>query len=202
MRDRDGNLNIPTEPVFSFRGQGDNQVAFGRSSFTHLAEHRKKNALAGGGKSGRDRQESDSQMPLTAILPTMTNSVNCRRLRSMPKPDEREIAYEPDAAEAQATALFAKQAERLRAEVPIAKVVSGYTKLRRTKKRFLGYCPLHEGTKPTLRVEPRTNTFHCFNCGAGGDAIRFLQEVEYLTYGQALEALEKIRYSDEQPDDA
>jgi DNA primase len=98
--------------------------------------------------------------------------------------------------------MFAKQAERLRAEVPIAKVVGGYVKLRPTKKRLLGYCPLHEETRPTLRVDPRTNTFRCFSCGAGGDAIAFLQEVEYLTFGQALEALENIRYSDEQPDAA
>ena len=48
-----------------------------------------------------------------------------------------------------------------------------------------------------LRVYPQTNTFRCLFCGAAGDAIDFLEQVAGLTYGQALEALETILYSDE-----
>jgi DNA primase len=117
----------------------------------------------------------------------------------MLEPNNGETAFEREAAE-KAHPLFARQAERLRQEVPIAKVIGEYTKLRRTKKRLVGYCPLHEESKPTLRVDPRTNTFQCSGCGVSGDAIRFLQEVEYLTFGQALETLEKIRYADDYAD--
>lgn len=133
----------------------------------------------------------------------MTNRASCRRLHGMLKPHERETAHEPEGSEPQESpTLFAKQAERLRAEVPITKVIGKYTKLRRTKNRLVGRCPLHDEPNPTLTVDPRTNTFQCFGCGADGDGITFLKRVEGLTYGQALEALENIRYSDEYPDAA
>jgi DNA primase len=117
--------------------------------------------------------------------------------------NEEETAHQPEGSEPQESrTLFAKQAERLRAEVPIAKVIGEYTKLRRTRKRLLGWCPLHEEAIPTLRIDLRTNTFQCFGCGAGGDVITFLERVEGLTYSQALEELERIKYSDEHRDAA
>jgi hypothetical protein len=92
-----------------------------------------------------------------------------------------------------------KRAERLKSEVPITRVVGKYTTLRHSGAEFIGRCPLHEDKHPSLRVYPATNSFHCFGCGEGGDALTFLQKKESLTFGQALEALEKIRYSDEYP---
>lgn len=106
-----------------------------------------------------------------------------------------------EADESSAAARFAKRAERIKAALPIAKVIGECTGLR-GRRRLLGRCPLHEEPNPTLRVYPKTNRFECFFCGAKGDAINFLEIVEGLTYGQALEALEKIQYSDEQRDAA
>lgn len=42
-------------------------------------------------------------------------------------------------------------------------------------------CPFHEDDKPSCRVYPETNTFHCFGCGAKGDAIEFIQKKETST---------------------
>jgi len=92
-----------------------------------------------------------------------------------------------------------KRAERLKSEVPITRVIGMYTTLRHSGPEFVGRCPLHEDKRPSLRVYPETNYFHCFGCGEGGDVLTFLQKKESLTFGQALEALEKIRYSDEYP---
>jgi DNA primase len=92
-----------------------------------------------------------------------------------------------------------KRAERLKSEVPIARVIGRYTTLRHSGDQLLGRCPLHEDKHPSLHVYPETNSFHCFGCGVGGDALSFLEKRENLTFGQALEALEKIRYSDEYP---
>ncbi len=86
--------------------------------------------------------------------------------------------------------------DRLKAEVPIARVIGEHTRLRKSGKRLTGACPLHERPNPTLAVYPKENTFRCFGCGAEGDAIKFLELREGLTFGQAIEALEKIRYSD------
>jgi hypothetical protein len=92
-----------------------------------------------------------------------------------------------------------KRAERLKSDVPIARVIGMYTTLRHSGAEFVGRCPLHEDKHPSLHVYPATNTFHCFGCGEGGDVLTFLQKKESQTFGQALEALEKIRYSDEYP---
>lgn len=92
-----------------------------------------------------------------------------------------------------------KRAERLKSEVPITRVIGRYTTLRHAGADFVGGCPLHEDKQPSLHVYPATKSFHCFGCGEGGDVLTFLQKKENLTFGQALEALEKIRYSDEYP---
>ncbi len=46
-------------------------------------------------------------------------------------------------------------------------------------------CPFHRDKRPSLKIYPRTNSFYCFGCGAGGDVIRFVQLMENTT---ALEA--------------
>jgi DNA primase len=97
---------------------------------------------------------------------------------------------------------FSKQAERLLREVPIARVVGEYTPLHKSKKGLAGNCPRHHEVHRTLRLDPRSNTFYCSFCGMRGDALTFLEKVEELTRGQALEALERIKYSDEYRDAA
>lgn len=92
---------------------------------------------------------------------------------------------------------FLKLAQRLNAEVPISRVIGGYTTLREENDHMVGRCPLHEERIASLHVYPQTNTFHCFDCGAGGDIITFVEKAENLTFGQALEALENIRYTDD-----
>jgi hypothetical protein len=92
-----------------------------------------------------------------------------------------------------------KRAVRLKSEVRIAEVIGRYTTLRPSGGHFIGRCPLHEDRHPSLHVYPEGESFHCFGCGVGGDVITFLQEKEHLTFGQALERLEKIRYSHEYP---
>lgn len=94
---------------------------------------------------------------------------------------------------------FLKRAQRLNAEMPIARVIGAYTTLRQENDHMLGRCPLHEERTASLHVYPQTNTFHCFGCGAGGDVITFVEKAKNLTFGQALEALENIRYSDDFP---
>jgi hypothetical protein len=92
-----------------------------------------------------------------------------------------------------------KRAERLKSEVSIVSVIGRFTTLRRAGDHLLGRCPLHEDKHPSLHIYPETQSFHCFGCGEGGDVLTFLEKKENLTFGQALEALEKIRYSNEYP---
>ncbi|MDD4193012.1 MAG: CHC2 zinc finger domain-containing protein, partial [Mangrovibacterium sp.] len=47
-------------------------------------------------------------------------------------------------------------------------------------------CPFHEDEKPSMKIYPDTNTFHCFGCGCSGDTIEFIQQKEQCTKHEAI----------------
>lgn len=55
--------------------------------------------------------------------------------------------------------------------------------------RWLGLCPFHPDRRPSLLVDERDEHFHCFGCGAHGDAIAFLRRREGLTFREACRRL-------------
>jgi len=81
--------------------------------------------------------------------------------------------------------------ERLKRAVPIEKVIGDYVTLRPSGKNLAGLCPLHEDHSPSLAVYPATGTFRCYGCGKHGDAVSFIQEVEHMSFIQALDALDR-----------
>jgi len=81
-----------------------------------------------------------------------------------------------------------KNADQIRAEANIIDVVGKHVTLKRRGVTFVGLCPFHNENSPSFTVFPTTNTFKCFGCGVGGDAIHFLMEKEGLTFPEALEA--------------
>jgi DNA primase len=50
-----------------------------------------------------------------------------------------------------------------------------------------GLCPFHDEKTPSLSVAPARGVYHCFGCGVGGDALRFLMEIDHLTFPEAVE---------------
>jgi DNA primase len=82
---------------------------------------------------------------------------------------------------------------RLKASVSLAKLVQARgVELRRVGKDLVGRCPLHEGdSDPSLHVtEGEPDLFHCFGCGAGGDALSWLQKTEgNISFRHAVELL-------------
>jgi CHC2 zinc finger/Toprim-like len=87
------------------------------------------------------------------------------------------------------TSKLREEAERLKREVPIADVVEYYVELRCAGKTCAGRCPFHNDRKPSFTIYPDQGTFHCFGCGAHGDALTFLQKVEGWSFRQALRML-------------
>lgn len=82
--------------------------------------------------------------------------------------------------------------ERVKTAVPIEEVIGQYVAIQKSGERFIGLCPFHEERRPSFTVFPSTRSFFCFGCSAHGDVISFLQQVEHLTFTQALEALEQF----------
>lgn len=52
-------------------------------------------------------------------------------------------------------------------------------------------CPLHNGINHNLAVYPKTNSFYCFNCGAGGDLIKFVSLYLNISYHEAMQKIDR-----------
>jgi DNA primase len=76
--------------------------------------------------------------------------------------------------------------EELRRRVDIVDVVSEYVQLRRSGKSFVGLCPFHNERTPSFTVSPDRQLYYCFGCGAGGTVIRFVMDIEGLTFIEAV----------------
>ena len=85
--------------------------------------------------------------------------------------------------------------EEIKQRISFFEICSEYLELKQSGKNFSGLCPFHQEKTPSFIVFPRNQNYHCFGCGAHGDAIRFLQEYEKLSY---VEAIEKLAETDEQ----
>jgi DNA primase len=78
----------------------------------------------------------------------------------------------------------------VRERSPIADVVGEYLQLRPAGGGSLkGLCPFHEERTPSFNVTPGKELYHCFSCGAGGDVIKFVMELEHLAFTEAIERL-------------
>ena len=77
----------------------------------------------------------------------------------------------------------------LQDRVDIAAVVGSRVTLKKGGKDLLGLCPFHDEKTPSFTVSPAKNMYYCFGCGAGGDAIKFLEEFEGLSFTEAVESL-------------
>ena len=70
-------------------------------------------------------------------------------------------------------------------------VISPYVTLKRAGGLMKGLCPFHSEKTPSFCVYTKDNSFYCFGCGAGGDAITFLKRIENMDFEDAVEALGK-----------
>ncbi|HEY0343428.1 MAG TPA: DNA primase [Solirubrobacteraceae bacterium] len=80
--------------------------------------------------------------------------------------------------------------ERVRDAVDMIDLVSSRTELRRAgANRYTGLCPFHDERTPSFGINPAEKVYHCFGCGAGGDAFAFVMETEGVDFKGALELL-------------
>ncbi len=79
--------------------------------------------------------------------------------------------------------------EEIISRTDITDLIGSYVNLKRAGSSFNGLCPFHSERSPSFTVFTRTNSFYCFGCGAGGDAITFVMRAENLDYPSAVEFL-------------
>ena len=81
--------------------------------------------------------------------------------------------------------------EEIQQKADIVSIISEYTKLEKRGTDYWGCCPFHHEKTPSFHVEPDKRFFYCFSCHAGGNVIKFLMEVEKISYTEAITSLAK-----------
>lgn len=79
--------------------------------------------------------------------------------------------------------------EEIKMNTNIVEIISQYVVLKRKGRNYFGLCPFHNEKSPSFSVSETKQIFHCFGCGAGGDAIGFLKKIENIDFKDAIEIL-------------
>jgi len=80
--------------------------------------------------------------------------------------------------------------EQLKSAVDIVSVVGEYVRLRKTgANRYTGLCPFHSEKTPSFSVNASKQFYYCFGCRAAGDVLKFVMELEGVSFYEALKDL-------------
>ena len=79
--------------------------------------------------------------------------------------------------------------ESLKNSIDIVDVIGNFIELKKAGANYKANCPFHGEKTPSFVVSPSKQIYHCFGCGVGGDSIKFVMELEKLSYPEAIEKL-------------
>jgi DNA primase len=77
----------------------------------------------------------------------------------------------------------------VRERTDIVELIQSYVPLKKAGRSYKGLCPFHQEKTPSFVVFPESQTFRCFGCGKGGDALTFYQSIEGVDFREALQEL-------------
>jgi DNA primase len=79
--------------------------------------------------------------------------------------------------------------ERVKQAVDIVELVGAHIQLRRQGRNYVGLCPWHDDTRPSLQINPERQSFKCYVCDIGGDVFTWIMKTEGVEFREALEML-------------
>jgi DNA primase len=79
--------------------------------------------------------------------------------------------------------------EAVRERTDLVRLIQQYVALKKAGRQFTGLCPFHTEKTPSFSVDPAKQVFYCHGCGKGGNAYHFIQDIEGLTFPEAVERL-------------
>ena len=79
--------------------------------------------------------------------------------------------------------------EQVLSATDIVDLINSYVPLKRAGAQYRANCPFHNEKSPSFYVNPARQSFHCFGCGKGGDAISFVRDYENLPFMEAVRKL-------------
>ena len=74
------------------------------------------------------------------------------------------------------SSIHPKTIQEVKEKADIVDVISEHVVLKKRGKEYVGICPFHDDSKPSMTVSPEKQFYYCFSCGAGGNSIKFLME--------------------------
>jgi DNA primase len=81
--------------------------------------------------------------------------------------------------------ISAEKLEEIRERADIVHVISEHVALKKAGRNFIGHCPFHKEKTPSFSVRPDKHMFYCFGCGARGNVISFLMQINGMTFPEA-----------------
>src|SRR3989338_10088781 len=79
--------------------------------------------------------------------------------------------------------------DQIQDRTDIVELISRYVPLKKAGRSYKAPCPFHHEKTPSFIVSPDKQIYHCFGCGAGGNAFSFLMRYENLQFPEAVETL-------------
>jgi len=79
--------------------------------------------------------------------------------------------------------------DELLVRVDIVDLIDSHVPLKKTGANYVARCPFHTEKTPSFSVNRKKQFFHCFGCGASGNAISFLMDFNHLNFVEAVEDL-------------
>ncbi|WP_025728618.1 DNA primase [Atopobacter phocae] len=76
--------------------------------------------------------------------------------------------------------------------VDILPIIEHYVELKKRGKNYFGYCPFHEERTPSFSVAPEKQLYHCFSCGRGGNVFGFIQEIDQVSFPEAVKKVAEL----------
>ena len=81
--------------------------------------------------------------------------------------------------------------ERIKQTAAVADVIGDYVTIKKKGANYWACCPFHGEKTPSFSISPAKGIYKCFGCGKAGDSVRFIMDIEGLSYGEALRHLAK-----------
>lgn len=82
--------------------------------------------------------------------------------------------------------LHPRTIEAVKERADIVDVVGEHVVLKKKGREFVGICPFHDDSKPSMTVSPAKQFYYCFSCGAGGNSIKFLMELQRQSFSDVV----------------
>ena len=80
--------------------------------------------------------------------------------------------------------------DQLKSQVNIVNVIGQYVQLKKASRdRYSGLCPFHKEKSPSFSVSESKQFYHCFGCHVSGDVLKFVMEIEGVSFYEALKSL-------------